>query len=276
MKKITLILSILALALCSFAQNGQNALTQTTLAGAVTGPALYSGTSPTTQTTVCLASVTGLAAPLLPGTPSSIIFVDHEAMGVFGVNTSSNCVFVNRGYLGTTASPHLSGDMVLYGPNYAVTLSQGGNPVPSGLFQQDPAQWSTCNSGVPTQTWVNVMTAAQWICSTVTGGFVPGFNNPLYTVSPGLTTAVASAATILPTGPFFHLTGTTSVVNITTPVGCNATAVGACQFTVICDGVCTWGTGGNIAVAAGTVVAGTQITFTWDAKNSKWVPNVVT
>lgn len=258
------------------AQQGQNTLTQTTLATAVTGPALYSGTSPTIQSTICLASTTGLSAPVLPGTPSSIIYVDREAMGVFSVNTTTNCIIVNRGYNGTNASPHLSGAMVLYGPNYAVTIAQGANPVPNGLFWQDPPQWATCSAGVPTQTWVNMLTGAQWICSTITGGWVPGFNNPLYPVSPGLTTAVASATTILPTGPFFHLTGTTSVTTITTPVGCNATAVGACQFTVICDGVCTWAASGNIAVAAGTVVAGTQITFTWDAKNSKWVPNVTT
>src|SRR4051812_34210734 len=100
---------------------GQAALTQTTLSGGVFGPPFYSGTSSTISGSVTLAACTGIAAPLLPGTPSSIIYVGREAMGVFTVSSSGCTLNVIRGYLGTQAAPHPSGDMVLYGPNYAVT-----------------------------------------------------------------------------------------------------------------------------------------------------------
>jgi hypothetical protein len=270
--KIAVLLSLVAgLAGACF---GQTALTQTTLASAVNGPALYSGTTPTISGTVTLASCTGLAAPVLPGTPSSIIYVGREAMGVFSVNTTSCILVVNRGYMGTQAAPHPSGDMVLYGPNYANTIAFGGNPVPNGLFQQDPPANGTCTAtGTPTSPWVNVLTGAQWICSTISKTWIPGFVNPLTTVTDVPNTAVASAGTILPTGPLFHLTGTTAVTTITTPVGCDATAVGGCTFSMIVDSgtASQFGTGGNLEIGAAiTTLSGKTYTFVWDAVQSKW------
>jgi hypothetical protein len=275
MKRIASLLVILAgLAGASF---GQTALTQTTLASAVSGPALYSGTSPTISSTITLTSCTGLAGPLLPGTPSSIIYVGREAMGIWSLNTTSCTAVVNRGYLGTQAAPHPSGDMVLYGPNYATTIAQGGNPLPSGLFQQDPPANGTCSPTLtPGSPWVNALTGAQWLCSTISNTWIPGFVNPLTTIVDVPNTAVASATTIVPSGPFFHLTGTTTVQTITTPVGCDATAVGGCQFTVICDAACVWNASGNISAASTTVVAHTSVTFNWDAVTSKWVPSTLT
>lgn len=271
-KIATLLLLLAGLAGTAF---GQAALTQTTLASSVSGPSLYSGSSPTISGSVTLAACTGIAAPILPGTPSSIIYVGREAMGVFTINTTSCVATVTRGYLGTQAAPHVSGDMVLYGPNYAVTLAQGGNPVPNGLFQQDPPQGGACTTAnTPTTPWVNVLTGAQWLCSTITGTWVPGFNNPLIPEAQAPTTAVASATTIVPSGPLFHLTGTTPVTTITAPVGCNATAVGGCSFTVIADtGTASmFGTGGNLEIGAAiTTLTGNQYVFVWDAKNSKWV-----
>ena len=278
---LMLALAAIALALfCpapSLAQ--QQTMTQTTLSSAVTGPSFYSGTGATSalQTTIQLASTTGVVAPVLPGTPSTVLYIGREAMGVFAVNTTTGFVTVTRGYLGTQAAPHPSGDMVLVAPNYAATVAQGGNPIPNGLFSQDPPQNGTCTpAGIPTTPWVNVITGAQWLCSTITNTWIPGFNNPLVSTFNVPNTAVASATTILPTGPLFHLTGTTTVQTITTPVGCDATAVGGCSFTMICDGVCVWNASGNIAVASGTVVAKTTITFIWDAVNSKWYPSSAT
>src|SRR5882724_535512 len=93
--------------------SAQTALTQTTLSGAQSGPALYSGTSSTISNTVTLASCTGITAPILPGTPTSVIYIGREAEGVLTWNGSSCSGVVFRGYLGTQASPHVSGDMVL-------------------------------------------------------------------------------------------------------------------------------------------------------------------
>ena len=269
-KLATLALLVAGLAGAAF---GQTALTQTTLASAVNGPAFYNGTSSTFDGVVTLASVTGIGAPTLPGTPVSVIYVDNEAMGVFAVNTNTKQVTVLRGYLGTRPSPHASGTMVLVAPQY--NTANGGNPIASGLFQQDPPLNAACTPGnTPTSPWVNVLTAAQWLCSTISKTWIPGFVNPLTTIYDIPNTAVASATTILPTGPLFHLTGTTPVTTITTPVGCNATAVGGCQFTVIVDtGTASqFGTGGNLEIGAAiTTLTGKSYTFVWDAVNSKWV-----
>ena len=282
-RKIAAFLILLAgLAGLAFGQLGQTALTQTTLSSAVTGPAGYTGTSPTLQTTIFLASVTGISAPLLPGAPVSIIYVDREAMAVWSVNTSISAVNVSRGYLGTQASPHASGDMVLIGNLYNTTTSVGANPLPSGFYQVDPPQGGICAGGTaatptsvpPTVQWVNVLTGAQWLCSSLTLTWAPSFNNPLSYVSGIVTTAVASASSITPSGPFFHLTGTTPVSTITQPIGCNATAVGYCSFTVIADTgtAAMFATGGNLEIGASiTTLTGNQYTFLWDAKNSKWV-----
>lgn len=264
----------------------QVGLTQTTLASTVNGPSVYNGTATSSNAidqVVFLASVSGINAPVLPGSPVSVIYVGREAMGVFTVNTSLKSVGVFRGYMGTTAGPHPSGDMVLISNAYVTNQAFGANPIPSGLFNIDPPQNGLClPSGTPTTPWVNVNTGAQWLClvaSGTTSVWAPGFNNPLCSgMGPSCIPAatVASAATITPTGPLFHVSGTGPLSTITTPVGCDATAVGACQFTIIADGILTWNTAGNILTASGTVVAGTAITFIWNPATSKWIPNVTT
>jgi hypothetical protein len=227
---------------------GQAALTQTTLAAAVSGPSLYSGTSPTISQFITLTACTGLAAPVLPGTPSSIIYVDREAMGVFNINTTSCVAQVNRGYLGTQASPHVSGAMVLYGANYAVTVALGGNPQPSGLFQQDAPYGGACTAAnTPSTPWVNILTGAQWLCSSLTGTWAPGWQNPLAAPPTWVQTAtVASAAgAITPSGPYFNISGTSAITGFNIPVGFN-TALGGC-FTANPTGIWTWTAAGNIA-----------------------------
>ncbi|MCU1338840.1 MAG: hypothetical protein JWO19_4421 [Bryobacterales bacterium] len=251
---------------------GQTALTQTTLSAAVSGPALYSGTSPTISSSVTLAACTGIAAPLLPGTPSSIIYVDREAMGVFTVN---GCTLgVIRGYLGTQASPHVSGAMVLFGPNYAVTVALGGNPVPNGFFTQDPPFGGTCTAAnTPTTPWVNVLTGAQWICSSITGTWVPGWQNPWAATSTwGQTATVASAAgAVTPSGPYFNISGTAAITGFNIPIGFN-TSLGGC-FTANPTGIWTWTAAGNIATAGTTTAATTPVTFCWNVVSAKWIPS---
>ena len=281
-RKIAASLVLLAgLASLAFAQQGQTTLIQTTLNGAVTGPSGYSGTTPTLQTFICLASTTGIAAPVLPGTPVSVIFVDREAMGVFQVNTTTNCVLVNRGYLSTQASPHVTGQMVLVANQYNTNQQYGGNPLPSGFYNADPPQGGTCNSGVPTIPWVNVSTGAQWLCSTITNTWVPGWNNPEAQVAPGLTASVASAAgAITPSGPYFTITGSAAVTgfNVATGnmVGFNSTAAGyGCFLVRSANGTtATWTNAGNIAIA-GTFTANKVFEFCWDPNTSKFVPTTV-
>lgn len=272
MNKIaTLLVLLLGLAGLSFAQT---ALTQTTLSAAVSGPALYSGNSPTISGTVTLASCTGLAGPILPGSPSSIIFVDREAMGVFSINSTSCNAIVNRGYLGTQASPHVSGAMVLYGPNYAVTLATGGNPVPNGLLQQDPPYGGACTAAnTPPTPWVNVLTAAQWLCSGQTNTWAPGWANPLSSPATWIQTGtVASAAgAVTPSGPYFNISGTAAITGFNIPVGFD-TNKGGC-FTVKPTGIFTWTAAGNIQTAGTVTATTTPVTFCWDVAAAKWVPS---
>lgn len=252
----------------------QTALTQTTLSGAVSGPSMYNGTSPTISSTVCLASVTGIAAPVLPGTPASVIYVDREAMGVFTVNSSTGCLSVNRGYLGTQASPHVSGAMVLIQQLYQTTLGTGGNPEPSGFFQQDPPYGATCTAAnTATTPWVNVLTGAQWLCSGQTGTWAPGWSNPLSAPPTWIQTGtVASAAgAITPSGPYFDISGTSAITGFNIPLGFD-TNKGGC-FTAKPTGIWTWTAAGNIATAGTVTAATTPVTFCWDVAAQKWIPS---
>jgi hypothetical protein len=270
--KIASILVLLA-GLASLAV-GQTALTQTTLSAAVSGPSMYNGNSPSISGSVTLAACTGIAAPLLPGTPSSIIYVDREAMGVFTVSGSGCNLNVIRGYLGTQASPHVSGAMVLYGPNYAVTLSLGGNPVPNGFFQQDAPYGGACTAtSTPSTPWVNVLTGAQWLCSGLTNTWAPGWSNPLASPETWIQTAtVASAASaITPSGPFFDISGTAAITGFNIPVGFD-TNKGGC-FTAKPTGIWTWTAAGNIQTAGTTTAATTPVTFCWDVAAAKWIPS---
>ncbi len=83
--------------------------------------------------------------------------------------------------------------------------------------------------------------------------------------------AVASASTITPTGPIFHVTGTTAIATINAPTFCSLTQA-ACSIRVIPDGAFTTTTGGNIALAS-TAVVDRVIEFTYDGTAAKWYPS---
>ena len=248
------VLSILAVILGlnpAQAQTAQNTLTMTTLSADVS----------TSSNTVQLASVTGIT--VAQNTTATILYIDGEEMVVLAVNTTAKTAHVSRGQGGTPAAGHRSGVMVL-----------AGNP--TWFFNHDPqGLCSSTTASVLATPYVNVINGNQRLCSTVTKTWVPGFQNSHLASLATVTTLVASAAgTVTPSGPLFHINGTNAITGFVTPVGCNATAVGACQFTVIPDATFTWTTATNIALA-GTAVVNKTITFTWDATNSKWVPSVV-
>jgi len=269
-KAVVVLTLMLGFALSSQAQV---ALTQTTLASAVSGPPFYSGGTPQIDQVVFLVSVTGISAPSLPGSPVSVIYVGREAMGVFSVNTSLKSVSVFRGYLGTYAAPHPSGDMVLISNVYSTTTAFGGNPVPSGFFQIDPPYNGSCTAaGTPTTPWVNVLTGAQWVCSAATNTWAPSWDNPLSSPANWIQTGtVASGTTITPSGPYFNISGTTAIATFTIPVGFN-TLQGGC-FTANPTGIWTWTAAGNIATAGTVTAATTPVTFCWNVVSSKWIPS---
>jgi hypothetical protein len=273
LRRAVLILAAM-LGFCGISQ-AQVALTQTTLASSVSGPAFYSGGTVNIDQTIFLSSVTGISAPSLPGSPVSIIYVGREAMGVFTVNTSLKSVNVFRGYLGTQAGPHPNGDMVLISNVYATNQAFGGNILPSGFFQVDPPANGACTAaGTPTTPWLNVLTGGQWICSSITKTWVPGFVNTFSSGEQETATVPAAAGTVLPSGPLFVISGAGAITGFTIPIGCNATAVGQCTFTVIAaaGSTWTWTAAGNI-MTAGTGTAGHTFTFTWSASLQKFVPS---
>jgi len=258
-KKVAL--SILFLFACTGLSYAQATLTQTTLSAAVGGGGQgtgYSGLNTASSNTIVLASTSGVTAAT-NGTPTTAVYVDTELMGVLTVNSTTGQVTVERGIGGTKETAHASGAMALIGT--MGTTSQFAAFDPSG---------ACLSTGIISTPLLNVINGNQWLCSSVTGTWVPGWRNNSGQAK-AVTTAVASAAgQVTPSGPLFHITGALAITGFLTPVGCDATAVGGCQFVVIPDGAFTWTTANNIALA-GTAVVNKAITFMWDATNSKWV-----
>lgn len=274
------VLSLLVLLAPGFALAQQNTLTQTTLSAAVGGSLLGQGVSATTNPPpqlIQVASATGIVGinPNLGVTASqpnqSMIYVDREAMLVQAVN--GLVLTVVRGYFGTVAVPHASGAMVLFGPQRFFYVNDPGGTASAGGGGLGGASCTAVN--VVVSPWVNIRTGAQWLCSSQTSTWVPGWNNALVPERAVVSGSVASAAgVILPSGPLFHVTGALAITGFTIPVGCDATIVGGCMFTIIPDGAFTWTAAGNIALA-GTAVVNKALTFIWDAKNSKWIPSYI-
>ncbi len=220
---------------------GQTALTSTTVTNAIT----------VNQATFAVASTTGMTAT----NPKTVIYVIDkggqgrgELMTLQAVNSATSITVVRGSQF---RAPHVAGSFaVISGTNVAQSF-QLYNPVGS------------CVAANQLYTpWINTNTGEQWLCSTLTLAWVPGWNNPN---SKNVTTAVASAASaVLPSGPFFHMTGTMAITGFTLPVGFS----GGC-FTTVADDAFTWTTAGNIG-DAGTAVALSTITFCYDTSAGKW------
>src|SRR5208337_4062457 len=130
-------------------------------------------------TQMVVASATGITA-----TNTVLFIIDGTAANqeaVFVNSVSGTTVAVTRGYNGTKASRHLSGSVVMAGPPYAFySIDPSGVPI-SG----------SCTSE-PYTPYINILTGKQWLCSTITSSWVPGFFNTA--IPPGVTTLVASVA----------------------------------------------------------------------------------
>lgn len=237
----------LAFVLTCAAVFGQtNTLIQTSLSTAI---------GATTQS-FTVASVTGFTASL---SSQTVLYVDKEAMLVNAVGTpSATSVSVQRGYAGTLAAPHINTSVVLAGR-------------PDWFYTSEPTGGCTAATSYVTP-YLNILTGNQWLCSTVSLAWVPGFGNN--SKPAGVTAAVASAAgQILPSGPLFHITGALAITGFTYPVGLGA-GQPAAGFCTIPDGAYTTTATNNIAIASTGVVNRVQC-WTWDATNSKWVPSYV-
>lgn len=279
MKTLTKLFAVLAvlsgLALTASAQ--QNFLGQTTLAAAVQGQYLgsVSGANVPAPTLIQVASATGIVGinPNLGITASqpnqTYLYIGREEMRVTAVNGTA--LTVVRGVNGTVATPHPSGDMVLFGPARFFYVNDPGGIVGANGGISGVA----CTpANVIVSPWLNVRTGAQWLCSSVTGTWVPGWNNYGQDNFAPTASVASVAGTTVPSGPLFTMTGTNAIVNFGIPIGFNGTASGGGCFTAIPTGIWTWTAAGNIATA-GTVTAGNSVpvTFCWNALTQKWVPS---
>lgn len=273
MKNFIRIASLVVLlgVLCSLSV-AQTALTQTTLTAAMgAGPAtLAGGAQANLSFTASLTSATGVQTAAFGSQPITWLYVDQELMGVIALAPGSTLNYnVLRAQSGTKAGYHRSGAMVLIG-----TMSpQFGGFAGSGGFQTaDPPLNQVCTAANTGYTpWVNILSGEQWLCSTVTNTWVPGWNNRFVPIQQQPTAAVANAGTFTPSGPYFHLTGAGAFVTITPPLGFERGCV-----TIIMDAADTWTAAGNIIVAsAAAQAAGETVTMCWDATTSKWYPSHV-
>ncbi len=253
MKNLTRItlLGLLAV-LCSFGQ--QNTLVQTSLSAAITA----------TQTTFAVASATGINAPSYSsGLAGSALYVvdlgqtKGELMTV--VSISSTTVTVSR-TKNNGAKAHASGAMVLV----ATTANW--------FYSVDPVG-SCVTASTYVTPYLNVTNGNQWICSTITLTWVPGWGN--YTAAPEATLLVSSVAgTTAVSGPLLHINGTNAITAFLPGIGWQGQG-----FCVVPDAAFTTTTGGTtvattrvIAIGiASTAVANKTLCFAYDATNSKFV-----
>lgn len=279
-KKIALavLFAVVTLAFPPLSQAQQNTLLTTTLTADVpsTPNTNVFGSAQTFITVAAIpAGLTGVQ--LNPTTTLNVqnqwfAYIDREYLAVISIN--GLVIQVQRGQGGTVASPHRSTAMVLFGRG-------------SWFYVNDPGGISRIGTGVSgvsctaatvyVTPYVNILTGGQWLCSTITGTWVPGWNN-VGGEFPGQTATVAAAAgVILPSGPYFIISGAGAITGFTIPLGCNAFgAAGSCSFTVIAaaGSTWTWTAAGNI-MTAGTGTAGHTFTFTWSQSLLKWVPSTL-
>lgn len=257
MKNWKSILIGLVLALFSIPGVAQTAITTTSLSTAVTS----------STTTIRVASATGIVAG------STILYIEDGTGGpnvgeaVFVNAVNGTVLGVTRGYNSTIGNPHISGALVYVGP---------ANPN-SPFVAVDPTGACTPANTLFTPL-INIRTGNQWLCSSVTNSWVPGFFNTA--AGAGVTAAVASVAgATLPSGPLFHVTGTNAItawgssttVGLGTGGGSKTDVVGA-PFCVIPDAIFTTTATNNIALAT-TAVVNKILCYTFDQTNKKYVPS---
>lgn len=206
--------------------------------------------------TLTVASTTSMTAPSAQSaTPagSQLYVVDPgSARGEVAqvISISGSVVTVRRGAAGQRTA-HVSGAMVLYGP-------------PNWFQKYDPSGGCTAASTYVTP-WVNVTNGLQWLCSTITASWVPGWQNPN---PPAATAAVASVAgATAVNGPLQHITGTNAITSFTMGTGWNGAG-----FCVIPDGAFTTTATNNIAKAS-TAVANKTLCWAYDNTNGVFTPN---
>lgn len=239
-QKLT-ILGLLA-SLCAFAQT---ALVATTLSGNITQNAR----------SLVVASATGISAgSVTAGTVGSQLYVVDVGQTVGEVMTVSSVSSTTIGVIRNSSAvvPHTSGAMILVGQ-------------PQQFYKYNPTGRCVTASTAVTP-WVNTITGQQWLCSTITSTWTPGWGN--FAAAPEMGTLVASVAgATAVNAPAQHINGTNAITSFTMGVGWNGQG-----FCIYPDAAFTITATNNIAKAA-TAVADRTLCFQYDATNAKFAPS---
>jgi len=207
------------------------------------------------DTVINVSSATNINAQNLANqTPYTQLYVQDpgsqgELMQVLGV--SGTKISVARGLGGTLQTAHISGAMVLVGQ-------------PQWMYNYDPQGACTTASTYVTP-WLNTHNGNQWLCSSVTLTWVPGWNS---NAGPPATTAtVASVAGMLtPSGPLFTISGALAITGFNIPVGF---VYGS--FCAMPSGAFTTTTANNIAIAS-TATVGRLMCWIYEPATAKFYP----
>jgi hypothetical protein len=198
-------------------------------------------------TLVKVYSATGISSD-----PPTLIYIDREAMRV--VSVSGTNVTVRRGTDGTAAVGHISGAGILLGR-------------PDWFMTYDPPPGGACTTASTYVTpWLNVRTGDQWLCSSVEKRWVAGFGNTKWPFGVTSTHASGTAAMVV-SGPFFHVSGTSTITSITMPVGCAY----SCSFTTVFDSTAALSAGSTIGASV-TGSAGLAVTWIYSNYDGKFYP----
>ncbi len=209
--------------------------------------------------TISVASATGITSgtinPLVAATQLFVVDpgqITGEVMTVKAV--SGTTITVDRVF---GSASHVSGAMVLAG-------------LPQWFYKSNPSG-SCVTASTAVVPWVNTLTGQQWICSTSTLSWIPGWGNPLNQMSAqvGSSTAytVPAGAAIIASPLITTDTGTSAATSFSMGVGWNSQG-----FCVIPGGAFT-GTATNNIEKAFTAVADRQLCFTWNSTSSKFSPS---
>jgi len=245
MKTLNRILSVGLFLLAAVAANAQSPLVQTSLSSAIGA----------TDKIIVVASATSISAPSANngtvGTQLYVVAPGNSKGEVMQVTAISGTTVSVRRANGGQATAFPSGSMVLAGP-------------PNYFYNYNPSGGCTSTATYSTP-WINVTTGQQWLCSTITNSWVPGWGNDTMPNTP--TAAVASAAGLItPSGPLFHITGTAAITGFNIPVGFNYG-----QVCAIPDGIFTTTTANNIALAS-TAVVSKILCWQYDPGTAKFYP----
>lgn len=202
--------------------------------------------------TISLTSATGIVAPTGAAAGTQLYVVEPgqtegEIENVLSI--SGTIAIVQR-----TASrvvAHSSGALIIAGQ-------------PNWFYKYNPT--GTCvTASVYVTPWVNSITGQQWLCSSKTLTWVPGWGN--YAANPQVITATATASVAGATAissPLVHISGTNAITSFTMGIGWNGEG-----FCIVPDAAFTTTATNNIAIAS-TGVLNKTLCYTWDSNAAKF------